>query len=170
MDPCFLDLGISWRWVVSFMPGPLYSQGESPQYPLDRRLGGPQSQSGLCGPCRMQIYFQMLSVRLDTTTDLHLITWWTWRTISRIVSSWANIMLQPFSTWSGHTTQLVDTTCSSTLHRWNILGQLPLFLLSFLHDCHFHVQLLCSLSTGKWSITRISFKRDPVYNSHQWDA
>jgi hypothetical protein len=28
---------------------PIYSQGKSPWYPLDRRLGGPQSRSGLCG-------------------------------------------------------------------------------------------------------------------------
>jgi hypothetical protein len=31
------------------MPRPLYPQGNSPQYPLDRRLGGPQSQSGGSG-------------------------------------------------------------------------------------------------------------------------
>jgi len=30
------------------MPWPLYPQGKIPQYPLDRRLGGPQSLSG-CG-------------------------------------------------------------------------------------------------------------------------
>jgi hypothetical protein len=29
--------------VVSFTPQPLYSQGKSSRYPLDRRLGGPQS-------------------------------------------------------------------------------------------------------------------------------
>jgi hypothetical protein len=34
-----------WRWVVSFSPRPLYCQGKSPRYPLDRRLGGPQSRS-----------------------------------------------------------------------------------------------------------------------------
>jgi len=35
----------SWlrRWVVSFTPRPLYPQGKSPWYPLDRRLGDPQS-------------------------------------------------------------------------------------------------------------------------------
>jgi hypothetical protein len=44
MDPHFLDLGTSWRWVVSFTTRPLY-----PWYPLDRRLGGPQSRSGRCG-------------------------------------------------------------------------------------------------------------------------
>jgi len=32
--------------VVSFTPRPLYPQGKSPWYPLDRRLGGPQSHSG----------------------------------------------------------------------------------------------------------------------------
>jgi hypothetical protein len=41
-----LDLGTRWRWVVSFTPRPLYSQGKRPQCPLDRRLGGPQSRSG----------------------------------------------------------------------------------------------------------------------------
>jgi len=31
--------------VVSFTPQLLYPQGKSPCYPLDRRLGGPQSLS-----------------------------------------------------------------------------------------------------------------------------
>jgi hypothetical protein len=39
-----LDLG--WRWVIRFTPRPLYPQGKSSWYPLDRRLGGPQSYSG----------------------------------------------------------------------------------------------------------------------------
>jgi hypothetical protein len=34
--------------VVSFTPRPLYLQGKSPLYPLDRRLDGPPSRSG-CG-------------------------------------------------------------------------------------------------------------------------
>jgi hypothetical protein len=32
--------------VVSFTPRPLYPQGKNPRYPLDRRLGRPQSRSG----------------------------------------------------------------------------------------------------------------------------
>jgi hypothetical protein len=32
--------------VVRFTPRPLYPQGKSPWYPLDRRLGGLQSRSG----------------------------------------------------------------------------------------------------------------------------
>jgi hypothetical protein len=44
IDPHFFDLGTSWRWVVSFTPLPLY-----PRYPLDKKLGGPQSQSGRRG-------------------------------------------------------------------------------------------------------------------------
>jgi hypothetical protein len=44
--PHILNLGTRWRWVVSFTPRPLYPQGKSPQYPLDRRLGGLQSRSG----------------------------------------------------------------------------------------------------------------------------
>jgi hypothetical protein len=48
MDPRFLDLGISWRWVVSFTSRPLY-----PRYPLNKRLGGPQSWSGRHGEVRI---------------------------------------------------------------------------------------------------------------------
>jgi hypothetical protein len=44
--PHILYLGPRWRWVVSFTLRPLYLQGKSPWYPLDRRLGGPQSQFG----------------------------------------------------------------------------------------------------------------------------
>jgi len=32
--------------MVSFTPRPLYDQGKNPLYPLDRRLGGPQSWPG----------------------------------------------------------------------------------------------------------------------------
>jgi hypothetical protein len=46
MDPRILDLGTSFRSVVSLTPRPLYLRVESPRYPLDRRLGGPQSRSG----------------------------------------------------------------------------------------------------------------------------
>jgi hypothetical protein len=35
--------------MVIFTLRPLYPQGKSPWYPLDRRLGGPQSQSGRGG-------------------------------------------------------------------------------------------------------------------------
>jgi hypothetical protein len=46
MAPCSLDLGTGWSLVVSFMPWPIYLQGKSHRYQLDRRLSGPQSQSG----------------------------------------------------------------------------------------------------------------------------
>jgi hypothetical protein len=42
----FFDLGTRCRRVVNFTPRPLYPQGNRPWYPLDRRLGGPQSRSG----------------------------------------------------------------------------------------------------------------------------
>jgi hypothetical protein len=47
--PLILDLGTRRRWVVSFTPWVLNSWGKSPQYPLDRKLGVPQSQSGCSG-------------------------------------------------------------------------------------------------------------------------
>jgi hypothetical protein len=47
--PRIIDLGTRWRRVVSFTPRPLYPQGKSPWYPLDRRMGGSQSRSGRGG-------------------------------------------------------------------------------------------------------------------------
>jgi hypothetical protein len=47
--PRIFNLGTRWRWVVSFTPPPLYPQGKSPWYPLDKRLGEPQSRSGHSG-------------------------------------------------------------------------------------------------------------------------
>jgi hypothetical protein len=44
--PRILDLETRWGRVISFTARPLYPQGKSPRYPLDRRLGGPQSRSG----------------------------------------------------------------------------------------------------------------------------
>jgi hypothetical protein len=49
IDPHFLELSTSWRWVGSFTPLPPYPRGKSPLYPLDRRFGGPQSRSGRRG-------------------------------------------------------------------------------------------------------------------------
>jgi hypothetical protein len=46
IDPYFLGLGTSWRWVVSFTPRPLYPRGKSSRYPLEWWLGGPQSRPG----------------------------------------------------------------------------------------------------------------------------
>jgi hypothetical protein len=43
-----LHLSTGWRWMDSFMPWPLYLWGKSSLHPLDRRLCGPQSQSGCC--------------------------------------------------------------------------------------------------------------------------
>jgi hypothetical protein len=44
-----LDLGTRWRRVVSFTARLLNPQGNSPWYPLNWRLGGPQSRSGRGG-------------------------------------------------------------------------------------------------------------------------
>jgi hypothetical protein len=44
-----LNLGSRWKWMISFTPLPNCSRGNSPWYPLDRWLGGTESQSGLYG-------------------------------------------------------------------------------------------------------------------------
>jgi hypothetical protein len=47
--PRIPDFGTRWRGVISFTLRPFYPQGKSPWYPLDRRLGGPQSRFGRGG-------------------------------------------------------------------------------------------------------------------------
>jgi hypothetical protein len=49
IDPHILDVGTSWRWVVSFIPRQIYPWRNSPRYPLDRRQGGPHKRSGRRG-------------------------------------------------------------------------------------------------------------------------
>jgi hypothetical protein len=54
--PCILNLGTTWAWV--YKPRPFY-----PPYPLDRRLGGPQSRSGCArdGTNLKSLFFLALS-------------------------------------------------------------------------------------------------------------
>jgi hypothetical protein len=49
ITPNIINLSTRWRWVVSFMPWPLYPQGRNPLYPLDRKVGGFQSWFGCSG-------------------------------------------------------------------------------------------------------------------------
>jgi hypothetical protein len=50
--------------VISFTPRPLYSQGKSPWYPVDRRLGRPQSHG-------LVFYFKLLLERLRKIMITH---------------------------------------------------------------------------------------------------
>jgi hypothetical protein len=52
--------------MVSLTLRPLYPRGKSPQYPLDRRLGGPQSQSGRHGEMKI-----LAPTRAQTPTPGH---------------------------------------------------------------------------------------------------
>jgi len=45
--------------VVNFTPRPLYPRGESPLYPLDRRLVGPQNRSGHGGEKSYQLLAEL---------------------------------------------------------------------------------------------------------------
>jgi hypothetical protein len=47
--PRILYICTRWRLVISFKTRPLYLQEKSLQYPLDRRLAGPQSHSERSG-------------------------------------------------------------------------------------------------------------------------
>jgi len=44
-----VNAGTTEGWVIDLTSRPLYPQEKSPQYPLDRRLGGALSHSGHSG-------------------------------------------------------------------------------------------------------------------------
>jgi hypothetical protein len=71
IDPHFLDLGTSWRWVVSFTLRSLCARRKGPWYPLDRRLGGPQSRSGRCG--EEKILYPVIPIELSWLTISHVL-------------------------------------------------------------------------------------------------
>jgi hypothetical protein len=52
IDPCFLDFGTTWRWVVSFRLRPLYSRGKRPWYTWDK-LDWSQSRFGWHGEIKI---------------------------------------------------------------------------------------------------------------------
>jgi hypothetical protein len=53
MDPRFLYLGTSWRWVVSFNHLPPYTREKEHLYLLVRMLGGPQNRSQRYGEVKI---------------------------------------------------------------------------------------------------------------------
>jgi hypothetical protein len=55
--------------VVSFTPRPIYPQGKSRWYPLDRRLGGPQSHSR-CGGEEKNVTFQKAEGKLFSACEV----------------------------------------------------------------------------------------------------
>jgi hypothetical protein len=69
-----LHLGISWRWVDIFTHRQLYLRGKSPRYPLDRRLGGPQSRYGRCGVQKHFLPLPRLKPR-PSNPSLYRLTW-----------------------------------------------------------------------------------------------
>jgi hypothetical protein len=48
-----INLDTIWRLAISFTLRPLYPTTKEPRYLLNRRLGGPQSQSRRCGKAKI---------------------------------------------------------------------------------------------------------------------
>jgi hypothetical protein len=69
-----LDLCARRMWVVSFTPPPFNFRGKSPLYPLDRRLGGPESRSVPCGA--QNNLFPLLGIEpLPSSQTLYRLRW-----------------------------------------------------------------------------------------------
>lgn len=61
--------------------------------------------------------------------------------LTKIISSCANTLLLPSSTWRRFTTPRGDNDIVRALHQWNLQGWLSLFFFNFLQDCYFQVCL-----------------------------
>jgi len=72
--PYILNLS-SRSWVVSFLPWPLYLQGKSPWYLLDRRLGEHQSQSGHGGKEKKSLQLVGIKPHLCSPQLSHYADW-----------------------------------------------------------------------------------------------
>jgi hypothetical protein len=72
--PRIFDLGTRRRWVISFTPRPLYLQGKSPRYALDKRMGGPQSRSGRGGEEKNSQPLPELEYAIIQAVDQHYTT------------------------------------------------------------------------------------------------
>jgi hypothetical protein len=77
--------------VISFTPRPLYPQGKSPQYPLDRKLGGLQSRSRCCGVEKnllplsgIELWPLLYRLRLGSIRSYRISTYIMMQTVTRI--------------------------------------------------------------------------------------
>jgi hypothetical protein len=84
--PHILELGTRWRWVVSFTPRPLYPQGKSLWYPLNRSLGGPQSRSGRGGEEKNSQTLPGLEPPI-----IQVVAKWYITELSRLLSTWRTL-------------------------------------------------------------------------------
>jgi hypothetical protein len=95
--PRILDLGTR-RCVVSFTSRPLYRRGKSPHYPLNRRLGGPQSRSGRGG--------EEKNYQPPPEIESHKPSWMAWC----VINLWRSVIWVCLSI-SGHLRLWKDLQC-----------------------------------------------------------
>jgi hypothetical protein len=106
----FLNLGTSWKWVVSFTPRPLYLSGKSFRYPLDRRLGGRQESAwttwGRENPWLYRdsnsdpLVVQPVASRYAECAILSHVIWRIGRAVSQAVRRWLPIAAAGVCVWA----------------------------------------------------------------------
>jgi hypothetical protein len=166
-----LNLSASCEWVISCTPLPLYPWGNSPQYPLCRRLVGPQSQSGCYGEERNHLLLprirpQLLSrpgslVTIPTELSCHIL-FWLWRTSEKLNNKlilFSNSSIMKFSMlfvrfngtciWSAHASSYEKCCCSfinfytSVLHMKQLCWKSAICIFKLLQWINMYVTLIC---------------------------
>jgi hypothetical protein len=94
INPHFLDLGTSLKWVVSFTPWPLYWQRKSPRYSLYRRLGEPQSRSGRRGEEKVRRWGVMKQTHTHTRRLRYVgLALYSWNWAKWVAAWWASLCI-----------------------------------------------------------------------------
>jgi hypothetical protein len=76
MAPVFLKLKHTWRWVVNFLPPPLYPREEFFLYPLYRKVNWTQSGSDRCGEERNLLRPSGKKAQYDGLVEISKIWYW----------------------------------------------------------------------------------------------
>jgi hypothetical protein len=105
-----VDLGTSWRLVVSFTPRPLYPRWQAPPYPFDRRLGGSQSQSGRHWEVKIPAHTGTRTATLISLAKVKFYAMVSW--VSKVIKN----MLKENMPGQGHAAQRKKTSgCRDTI-------------------------------------------------------
>jgi hypothetical protein len=129
-------------WVISFTPLPPYPRRMSPLYPLDRRLGGPQSRSGRYGesswPYRDSNYdssvvnlFGLVTINANKRrAGFFLACRRLWRLRHNIQEDNSTPELAPVcnDSWRRHVTK------RNAFHRWSVKPRHFYWVFTFRHD------------------------------------
>jgi hypothetical protein len=121
--PYIFNFGTRWRWVISSMLQPLFSQRKSPQYIFDTRLDGSQSCCELCAGKKNILLLPGIKPQIlgRLAHSLVMKTWWIIYLIVTVMEIWGS---RTFKCHRSDYTVFVD--CANVLSCQKLMQWLPM--------------------------------------------